>query len=360
MKKTIVLILMVILTVHIACSQETSGKKSKIYQAWIKQNNNLPVTKGYLWEVSDSSVFLVFSLYNPQPREFGLDKLDILKIRRDRSIQRGAFIGAGIGAATGIIIVNSVEGGLSFLALPVSTYAGLVFGLAGAGIGTLAGSVRDRIPVGGSLSGFNRYKGSLLNYSFQQEQITAPKFEHRAYFGFETGISFAGGEFAAVSDIPVEGYSSMVKTGSAAVFHGGYRFNRTIGINLSLNNHSYNLDFVSVPPSTEFTPSWSLDALLIGPVLSLPFQKRWSLDLSPSFGFAGTSLSDGENFVLNGGGFGYQIKGLLSWHYAKRWTASLESGYLSSKVKYKEGGAGKARAFHISAGINYQFGKKSL
>lgn len=360
MKKSLILLLLAFAGSFLTSSQTVSEKKQKAYQVWIKLNNNPLVPKGYLWEVGDSSVFLVQSLINPEPREFSSGNMKWLKIRRDWSVLRGAITGSVAGASTGIILVNSIEGGLSYLAVPVSSLSGLVFGLMGAGIGALTGSVKDRIPIQSSPGIFSRYKGSLLEYSWLREQITAPTFEHRGYIGFEWGISFAGGEFATLQNIPLAGYSAMKKTGTVMYTQGGYRFTRNFGINLALINQMYSLELTQDAVSGEYTPYWGFDALIISPVLTWPFHEKWRLDFSPGIGYAGTTLSSPEDFVLNGEGFGYHLKGSLSWHYAKRWTASLGSSYLSSEIKYREGGSGRAQAFSISAGVVYLFGKKSL
>jgi hypothetical protein len=253
-----------------------------------------------------------------------------------------------------------VEGGLSVFAIPASAVAGLIFGAVGGGFGALTGTIKDRIPILGNPDNFSRYKGSLLDYSLQHEQISAPKFEHRGYFGIEAGISFAGREFASLSNIPMDGYISMDRTGFAFSYLGGYRLNRNLALSISLTGSEFGINQIAGPISEEYAPGWSFVSWIVSPVFSLPFSKSWSLDFSPGIGYAGTSLSDGVDFILNGGGVGYQLKGSFSGHYAKRWTASLAGSFLSSNVKYKEGGAGKARAFSILAGLAYCFGKKSL
>jgi hypothetical protein len=360
MIKKLCLLLLVITCNGILTAQEPAVHKQKAFRAWIKLNDNPFVPKGLVYQVSDSSVFLVQSLTYPVPEEFKYTKIDMLKINRDKNVLRGLITGSVIGAATGIIMVNTLGEGMSYMTIPISYTAGLFFGLIGSGIGALAGIIKDRIPVRGDYGNFNNFKGSLCDYSWQHEQIKAPSFEHRGYFGAEGGISFAGGEFASLQNIPLTGYSGMVKTGMAMVTQGGYRFTRNLGINLSLINNMYSLKLTQDAVSGEYTPYWGFDALIISPVLSLPFHQKWRFDFSPGIGYAGTTLSSSEDFVLNGEGFGFQMKGSLTYHYAKRWTASLGSGYLSSKVNYREGGSGKAQVFNISAGLFYHFGKKSL
>jgi len=360
MKVLLSFFLLVFISGHFAFSQDNPSKKQKAYQAWIKLNNNSLVAKGFLYQVGDSSVYLVNSLWDPEPREFTSANMELLKIRRDKSVRRGAITGSVAGATTGIVLINTIEGGLSYLTVPASTLSGLLFGLMGAGIGALSGSIKDRIPVQGNPDNFLKYKGSLLDYSWQKEIVTAPEFEHRGYFGMEAGVSKAGGEFAAFSDIPLQGYQRMVKTGTVMVTQGGYRFTPNLGLNLALVNHMYSLELAENSPSGEYSPYWGFDALIISPVVTWPFHDKWRLDFSPGIGYAGTTLSGPDDFVLNGEGLGYQLKGSLNWHYAKRWTATLGSSFLSADVKYKEGGSGRARAFSITAGVAYLFGKKSL
>jgi hypothetical protein len=142
--------------------REPPVKKQKKYQTWIRLNNNPLVAKGILYQVSDSSVFLVNSLTEPEPREYKFSAISLLKIQRYRSVIRGTITGGAIGFTGGVILINSVDGGLSFLTIPMSAASGFTFGLIGAGIGALAGTIKDRIPVRGNIENFTKYKGSLL------------------------------------------------------------------------------------------------------------------------------------------------------------------------------------------------------
>jgi hypothetical protein len=360
MNKKAILLIFLLGSVFSAFAQKPGSPARKTYQVWIKLKDNALTTNGILYEISDSSLFISNSVFYPNEVEFRYHKIDLLKIRRTNSVLRGSLTGGAIGVATGVIMVNTVEGGLGFMTIPVSTFSGLIFGLFGAGIGCVAGTIKDRLPVKGSFENFSKYKGSLLDYSWTKEQITASRFQHRGYFGAEGGVSLASGEFTTLQNIPLAGYIRMVKTGSAMVTQGGYRFTPYFGVNLALINNMYSLELDQSAVPGEYSPYWGFDALIISPVVSLPFHSEWKLDFSPGIGYAGTTLSGSEDFVLNGEGFAVQLKGSLSWNYTKRWTASLGTGYLSSKITYKEGGTGTARAFNLTAGVAYLFGKKSL
>jgi hypothetical protein len=192
------------------------------------------------------------------------------------------------------------------------------------------------------------------------ESITGPRFEHRGYIGAEMGVSFAGDEFIALQRILVPGYLRMYKTGIVMVTHGGYRFNEIFGMDISLINQMYGVKKITVYDLDDETYSWSFDALIFSPVVTLPSSGKLLVSLSPGIGYAGTTFANSKDFLLNSNGFGWQLRGSLIYNYSKRWFASLSSGYQASKVKYKEGGSGNARAFHLEAGLAYKFGAKNL
>jgi len=335
-------------------AQEKGDRKIKVYRTWIKLHNSPEIVKGVLYEVGDSSLFVVESQLDPVAREYSFSNIDLLKVRRDRSIVRGAVAGSVIGGGAGVVTGLVLTDNAGLLTGAISASLGLGFAVFGGGIGILAGSTKDRFPINRRFYNFNKYRSPLQNYSFLKEEIVAPnRFEHRGYAGFRTGISFAGNEFA--SDVPVDNYQGMEKTGFSSKAILGYRITERIGVNVLVSNNQY-----STVGDSDIEMYWNLDAFMVGPVLSLPFSEKFRFDFSPSIGFASASLYEDNDEVYTGDGFAINISGALVYDISKRWVGSFSSGYLSSKLNFKEGGSGKANDIDLQLGLAYKFGKNSL
>jgi len=347
------ILLFCLLCFYSATAQESRNKKPKAFEVWVKLHNTPDIPKGMLFAVGDSSIILAGSAGDTVLRAYNISTIEMLKIRRSKSIIRGTIFGLTIGTVGGVVIANSIPGGLDFLTIPVSSAAGLGFGLLGAGIGILAGSVKDRIPIKHNYDNLNKYRGNLQDYSFQQEKAAVKhRFEHRWSAGACVGMSFAQDEFA--SDLPDEGYAGMVMSGLGLKINAGYRLTKIIGLNLSFFNNSFGVN------NSDNTSSWDVTAVLVSPVISLPVSRKIRFDLAPGIGYAGTTLLEGEEFILNGEGFAMHVNGSLVFNYSKRWFASAGAGYFLSNLKYQEGGDGSARTLNIELGLAYKFGKKDF
>jgi hypothetical protein len=335
-------------------AQENSNKKIKVYKTWVKLNKSPQIVTGVLYEVGDSSIVVAESILYPVTREYSFSNIDFLKVRREKSIVRGAITGSAIGAGGGIATGVALAGEAGFFTGAISSYMGLAFGVFGGGIGILAGTIKDRLPIKSSFENFEKYRSPLQNYSYLQEEIIAiHKFEHKGYIGFSAGLSFANDEFAF--DIPVDNYKGMERTGFSSKTIFGYRITEQIGVNFSVRTNQY-----STVGDNQIPMSWNLDAFTAGPFLSLPLSEKFRFDFSPSVGFASAYLYIDNKEVYTGGGLGVYISGTLAYDISKRWVGSVSSGYLSSKQKFKEGGNGKASDIDIQLGLAYKFGKKSL
>ncbi len=335
-------------------TQENGKKKIKVYKTWIKLNNSPQIVKGVIYEVGDSSIFVTGSPLYPDTREYSFSNINLLKVRRDKSIARGAIAGSAIGAGFGIITAVDLAGGAGFFTGVWSAIMGSGFAVLGGGIGILAGTIKDRFPINRSFENFEKYRSPLLNYSYIQDEIVAiHKFEHRGYIGFSAGLSFARDEFAF--DIPVNNYKGIERTGFSSKTIFGYRITEQIGVNFSIRSNEY-----STVGDSEIPMSWTLAAFTAGPVLSLPISEKFRFDFSPSIGFASAYLYVDNKEVYTGGGFGVNISGALAYDFSKRWVGSFSTGYLTSKQEFKEGGNGKARDMDIQLGLAYKFGKRSL
>ncbi len=350
MKRLLPTLVILFCCIALTAQENFSGKK-KVYEAWVKPVNGSGFTKGVLYESGDSSIFLVSSLRSDRIMEFQFDNIELLKVRREKSVIRGLIVGSVIGFGTGAIAGYTISDFAlvqGFLAAGV----GFTYGIIGAGVGAIAGSVKDRFPVRNSYENFEKYKGSLQHYSYLDEKPALPKFVHRMYIAPSIGFSRAGGEFSA--NVPISNYPGMNKTGSSFKGEVGYFFTNHFGIKWTSIDNVYSVD------AYDNLMQWSFHSELIGPVFSLPASDKFRFDFIPSAGYSTAYLYDNEEEFYTGHGFGFSFSGKMAYIMSKRWNASASAGYTSSKQKFEQGGTGKASALDITFGLEYKFGKKSL
>lgn len=150
--------------------------KIKIYKAWIIPNNPTFEVRGILYEIKDSSITLsnssvIEDYYVKKIETFNFQISDIrtIKIRRTNNVVKGLWIGAVSGFTVGTIWGaiygadegNSAAGNTIIAATQLATF--------GAGIGTLIGLIKVRIPINGDMNTFNLHKKRLKKYSLQFE-----------------------------------------------------------------------------------------------------------------------------------------------------------------------------------------------
>jgi hypothetical protein len=353
MKKTF-LIVLIICSCLTSWAQEKSNKKIKVYQTWIRLNNNPGTVKGILYEIGDSSVFVTESLNNKSLHEYRFNDIELLKVRRQKSVIRGTIAGGIFGFGGGLITASAFAGDFGYLESIVAATLGITYGIIGAGAGALIGSVKDRFPMRNSFENLKKYRRSLQDYSYINEKRTAgDPFEHRGYMSFSMGWAFAQGEFASI--IPVENYVGMKRQGFSTISTLGYRFNETIGVAFVMRTDQYNLEEQSQVPSF-----WNFDTFAIGPVISFPISKKIRFDLNPSIGSSSAYLLIENKEVYTGRGIGLQGTGTLVYNVSKRWTVSSSVGYISAKQHFKQGENGKASIVDLEFGMAYKFGKRSL
>jgi hypothetical protein len=362
MKKAFVIVLAVCCFL-LAGAQGNDNKRVKIYKTWVKLNNSPQIVKGVLYEIGDSSIFVSESIYNSNLQEYRFNDISLMKVRRGNSIRRGIYRGAGIGFVTGIIASISFVGDASVFTGPLYVMLGMTYGVVGVGVGALAGTIKDRIPIKYSYENFEKYRGNLQDYSYKPEKKDAGKrFEHRGYVSSSMGLSFALGEFK--TNVPIDSYRGMKMTGFSNKATIGYRFTDRIGANFVIRSDQYST-------LSESQMIWNLESFMIGPVISFPIDKKFRFDIIPSVGFASAYMYQEEEEIYSGDvvgfreiykgeGLGVDITGTMVYNLSKRWFASVGAGYLSSKQKYKEGGNGTARNIDIELGLAYKFGKQSL
>jgi hypothetical protein len=332
-------------------AQDNVSDKKKVYEVWLKQANSFIVAKGVLYETGDSAIYLVPFLYSDRIMEFQYNNIELLKVRREKSVRRGLIAGTAIGFGIGVITGYTISDFAYFQGLIAATF-GFVYGIIGAGTGALAGSVKDRYPIRTSYDNFKKYKGSLQYYSYLDEKPALPQFVHRGYFSTSWGFSFAGGEFA--TNVPVSNYPGMNMTGSSFKGEVGYFFTNHLGIKWTSIDNVYSVE------AYDNLMQWTFHSDLIGPVISLSASDKFRFDFNPSAGYSTAYLYDLEEHYYTGHGFGLSFSGKIAYIMSKRWNASVSTTHTSSKQKYKEGGTGKARALDITVGLEYKFGKKSL
>ena len=170
--KALFIIILIFICIN-SVSQDTLPK-IKIFKTWVKPLNVKTKSVGVLYQLKDSSILISNSLieydyYNNNfgVREFNINSIKKLKLRRKGRVGRAAWIGAlsgfTIGAIAGIIAgVNEADdpyGGEIVLGGGYGIAGGLLGALYGAGFGALFGSIKISIPINGQLN--NYYK----NYS---------------------------------------------------------------------------------------------------------------------------------------------------------------------------------------------------
>jgi len=351
--KVLLLIVLIVGCFFSVGAQDGSEKKVKLYKTWIKLNNSPQIVKGILYQVSDSTI-IVAGLHNYSDlHQYSFSHVDLLKVRRAKSVGRGAVTGSIIGFGSGIIMGSAIivsEDAL--VAGLISATLGLSGGFVGAGIGALVGTIKDRFPIKNSFGNLEKYRGNLQDYSFKREEKAATHtFVHRGYLEFSMGLSFARGEFA--SHVPINYYQGMDMTGLSSKTTIGYWFTKGVGISFVARNSQYSI-------AGDSQRSWSLDAFTLGPVISMPIAKNLRFDLTPAVGFASAYLIIDNKEVYTGEGFGMNISGALRYDISKRLSTSVSVGYLSSKQEFIEGGSGQAQDTDIELGLAYKFGKRSL
>jgi hypothetical protein len=179
--RKLLMLIVATMTFHISKAQDTPYRKTVAFKVRINTNADAPITKGYLYSIYDTSVYIsekpvFFKGYTSDQQ--GLRKIsynDISKItlRRKGSTGRGMWIGALSGAGIGVI------GGLAsgddrsnsnswcipcFSAGEKAAVFGILSGLAGFGVGTVVGSVAKKtFIIKNDKEKFNEFKRKLVH-----------------------------------------------------------------------------------------------------------------------------------------------------------------------------------------------------
>jgi len=157
-------------------------KRFKIYKTWISLYNDAETVKGALYNVTDSSLLVSSSLikhdYNTgnfQITKLNFTNIDLVKIRAKNRVVKGALIGTVTGFLIGAMIglIEGDDNPEEVLVPSTATQHAMGYGLAlatgGAGIGTLCGSMKIKIPLNGTHANFNSLKSRLKKYTIRLE-----------------------------------------------------------------------------------------------------------------------------------------------------------------------------------------------
>lgn len=164
-------------------SKLKTGKPNVIYNCWVFGNDSVPgkVRKGFIHSTADSGI--VFSLsstknnFLPKNRVliyrdvFSIDKI---KIRRNKSVQKGILIGAGAGFLLGGILgLSGIPDYGVMNSLPPAENAaagGLTFFVPGMVIGGVIGSLRIKIQLNKDRQQYEKYRKVIASYSYPANQ----------------------------------------------------------------------------------------------------------------------------------------------------------------------------------------------
>ncbi len=182
MKKLLLVSTILIYVTFLTSAQQDILTKSKTYKAWIKLVDGSEIKlkwgneiNGILYQINDSSLsiskLIKFTDHTrgfSEPINIYYTSIKVIKIRSGKKIRKGIVIGA----TTGFIL----GGSMGYLGqakrtspeeVAVQTLGlGAFFGTCGALIGGLAGSVKIKIPINGSINNFNDNKSRLKKYSY--------------------------------------------------------------------------------------------------------------------------------------------------------------------------------------------------
>jgi hypothetical protein len=354
--------LTIILLLALLCkdvsAQKISNKNPKLFESRILFRDHSGDLKGLLYEIKDSSVILSgtksrldLQAGNFRQTKIPANNIDVLKIRREGSIKRGAWIGGSI-LGIGFLIIGISEkenfGELASLIIPEMTIIGA---FAGAGVGALAGSFRDIISIKGSLENFNSNRSRLQQYSYISEYPVAASLnpvEHRSYIGLVVGPSFPLGDFGdKSSDNPDAGFAKTGDFGS--IINVGYRITKEIGISVSLFDNQYDVD------KENTNDWWSVGGEMIGPMFTIPLFRRLFFDIKPRIGSAEAQLLRDNELIDDGRGLALNLNASVQFNIAKRISVLVESGYFTSELRFDSNEKKRISTFDIGFGAAFRF-----
>ena len=165
--------------VHSDWAQNDTLSPKRLYKIWVKKPEFNNKIKAVLFDVNDSSITLSdagnkrdykHGKYNLSV--FPTPELDMVKIRRNKNMNRCALIGTGTGFVLFGVLITSLYPSTSDDShqrtednLITFVSAGAWGALFGAVTGAIIGSCKLKIPINGSQGKFNYQKEKLKSYS---------------------------------------------------------------------------------------------------------------------------------------------------------------------------------------------------
>jgi hypothetical protein len=333
-------------------AQEQSKQKNKLFDIWVVLNKEPYTMRGVLYDIKDSSILVSDSKYkidylsgNFNVKELNCDNLSLVKIRRVKSVQRGAIIGAISGFS--LLMIPLVSGDAEMPFLYAAFFYGIPAAVVGGGIGALPGLIKITIPIGMRYENFDRNKSKLQNFAYIKDNDFG-RYEHDSYIGMLMGPSFPLGNFSFRSSGARNIYS--VKLGySSNVINLNYKIKPSFGISFLAFNDQYD---VGTAGSDIW---WAWTGFLIGPFFSFPLTNRLSMDIKPRFGSADASIELTSDYQSSGSGIVVNPCISFRYNFAKRWCALTEAGYITSSPDVLDIGKTQLQAINLDFGVGYRF-----
>jgi len=339
-------------------AQEISGKKPKLFETWTDLRDKPDIRRGLLYEKKDSSVIYADTKSRPDLESgrfrqviIPAGNIEVLKVRREGSIRRGAWIG-GSTLGIGFLILGISEkenfGEIAALAIPEMTILGAAIG---AGAGAAIGSFKDIILIRGTFDNFNSNRSRLQQYSYINEYPSAVHInavEHKSYIGIVIGPSLPLGDFKDKSSSNPD--AGFAKTGDfGSIINVGYRITENFGISVSLFDNQYNVD------KENSLDWWGIGGEMIGPMYTVRLHKRLFLDLKPRIGLVEAQLIRDTELIEDGRGLGVNLNSSMQFNITKRISLLVESGYFTSGLKFSSGEKKRFSAYDSGFGAAYRF-----
>lgn len=335
-------------------AQNDSLQFKRLYETWIFSASQPKVYRGFLFEVSDSSLVVSNALNrreylagNDALTSFSYSDLKIAQFRRNNSQMRGAIIGGAAGLSVALIGVAILEESLGDIPPIYSVPLIFIpFTAIGTGAGFLLGSIKVVIPLNQQWDSFEKNRARLQNFALVQQKVPLTS-EHQSYIGFSVGPSMPIGDFG----------SRFTSLGPSNI-EGGYNFNLPelglmifphLGLSLALFSNQYNL------PAISEEAFWIWMGFLAGPLISYPVSHRFVIDLAPQIGSSSINLVAGDDYLFDGTGFTYHLGLRLRYNLEQRWNLSSRVGYIGSNQKTTDLSNESFRAFNLGFGVAYRF-----
>lgn len=185
----LLLVLMLGVGVRVGVQAQQFKQSKQQYLTIVKSHQQGTQGYGYLYQLEDSAILFQHEfLSNPsvdQLMKIPVEDIEYLEFRKKNAILKGVIIGASVGTVIGVISGfamgdtsrKSCSQGLFgeyCETIEHTTFEnvlgyGLILGVAGTGLGSLAGSARIKIPINRDLIHFHNKKTELKKYLVKQQ-----------------------------------------------------------------------------------------------------------------------------------------------------------------------------------------------